>query len=203
MAMKFQRQVKTPQEIQEINAELNRVACGTALGGRVCDASCRAVCSKCGSTVCACACHSGCEDIPQTLTTDENFPIESKIAPLAFEFKRLKIFEPFWSCEGHNDNSGALWKIPRVWFYCDSVLSVRLLSDVLKDLEIEKYIAVPWLVRLTFTEDDNPGTAFSLEPELTQNPDADLETLQGDILAIAENLYGRMMIKAGILKAKI
>jgi len=58
------------------------------------------------------------------MTTDANFPIESGIAPLVFELKRLGVFEPCWSCEGHNDPGGNLWKIPRVWFYCDSVVQV-------------------------------------------------------------------------------
>ncbi len=146
-----------------------------------------------------CACTSDCPHISTVLTTDKNFPIENKIAPLAFELKRLEVFKPCWSCEGHNDKTGQLWKIPRLWFYCDSVVYVRLLSDVLKDLEIEDRLETPWQVRVTFSDKGNPSTAFALEPEASAGVQPRLETLQGDVLTITECVYERMMEKASSL----
>ena len=135
------------------------------------------------------------------MTSDPNFPIESGIAPLVFELEQLGVFEPCWSCEGHNDASGALWKIPRVWFYCDSVVQVRLLSDVLKNLKIDEMTIAPWQVRLTFSNEDNPLTTFSIRPDIGPNDSYALEKLQGDIRAITQFLRPMMLKGASQLAA--
>ncbi len=93
----------------------------------------------------------------------ESHPLESRIAPLVYELKRLEVFDPCWSCAGHNGTDGALWKIPRV---------------------------VP-----TFSEGDNAGTTFSLEPGALEPgppgpgaPSPPLAVLQRDLDTIAEHL---------------
>lgn len=199
IVMKIERQEKSAQESAEIRAELSKVASPPAKTERVCDPSCDAVCSTCGVTNCLCACFNGCPHIPSVLTSDPNFPIESKIAALAFELKRLEVFKPCWSCEGHNDRTGALWKVPRVWFYCDSVLHVRLLADALKDLEIDKLISGPWQVRLTFSDENNPDTTFSLEPVTERGSGTTLAALQQDVMVIVDKLNPMMVEKAGAL----
>ena len=199
--MKIERREKSAQESAEIRAELLKVASPPAKAGRVCDPSCDLVCSTCGATNCSCACFKGCPHIPSVLTSDPNFPIESKIAALAFELKRLEVFRPCWSCEGHNDHAGALWKVPRVWFYCDSVLHARLLADALKELEIDELISGPWQVRLTFSDENNPDTTFSLEPVIERGSRATLESLQQDVMIIADKLNPIMVQKAGALLA--
>lgn len=199
--MRIERLKKTEQEKSEIRAELARVADPPVRTVRVCDPDCDEVCPTCASTNCACCCSKDCPKISITLTTDPNFPIENKIAPLAYELKRLGVYEPCWSCEGHNDNAGDLWKIPRVWFYCDSVVHVRLLSDVLMDLGIGELLNVPWQVRVTFSEDDNPSTTFSLEPVMDQPLKITLQALQQDIQVIAERLEEMVKEKASDLKA--
>ena len=79
-------------------------------------------------------CRRDCAKAPARLSSDpDRFPVEEKIAPLVFELKKLGVFFPCWSCEGHNDPSGKLWKLPRVWFYADSVVHLRLLSDAIND----------------------------------------------------------------------
>jgi len=133
------------------------------------------------------------------LTSDPNFPIETLIAPLAFELKRLGVFKPCWSCEGHNDHAGELWKIPRVWFYGDSVVHVRLLSDVLKELEIDGRLQTPWQVRLTFSDEDNPATTFSLEPETGSGPELSLDALQEDVKVLTQYLVPAFIRRAEVL----
>ena len=199
--MKIERREKSAQESAEIRAELSKVASPPAKTGRVCDPSCDLVCSTCGDTHCSCACFNGCPQIPSVLTSDPNSPIEGKIASLTFELKRLGVFKPCWSCEGHNDYAGALWKVPRVWFYCDSVLHVRLLADALKDLEIKELISGPWQVRLTFSDKNNPDTTFSLEPVIQRSSGATLAALQQDVMVIADKLNPMMVEKAGALLA--
>ena len=117
----------------------------------------------------------------------ENSPLESRIAPLAYELKRFRNFEPCWSCEGHNGPDGSLWKIPRVWFYCESVVQVRVLSDAVSEHRLAAQLSAPWRVVLTFSDPDNVDTTFSLEPSLGPNRPK-LSALQRDIDIIAEHL---------------
>jgi len=161
-------------------------------------------CEPAGQPVCGPAClHQGtrecsrhCPDIPQALSSDpENFPLETRIAPLVFELKRLKVFEPCWSCEGHDGTDGKLWKIPRIWFYCQSVVHLRVLADSVKRLYLEKKLATPWHVVITFSDQDNVDTTFSLEPSLDQNR-PDLTTIQRDIDTIAEHLHDMVIAEA-------
>ncbi len=196
--MKIEHPDRSPEDKRGVHADLLRIVNPPART-RVCNEACDAVCPTCGSTGCACSCSSACPHISTVLTCDPAFPIEELIAPLAFELKRLGVFEPCWSCEGHKDKTGNLWKVPRVWFYCDSVVYVRVLSGVLKDMDIEERLEVPWQVRVTFSDDKNLGTAFSLRPDTAEKPNVTLEQLQRDVRAITEGLYDRVMKKAGIL----
>lgn len=185
-----------------VRADLEKASSSVVTEGRVCNPECHAVCPSCSSTSCACCCSSDCGHIPVQLTSDPNFPVETLIAPLAFELKRLGVFEPCWSCEGHNGHDDRLWKIPRIWFYCDSVVHVRLLSDVLKELEIDERIHGPWRVQLTFSDEDNPATTFSLEPEIGPGPGLSLKVLQQDIKVITEYLAPMFARRAELLAEK-
>ncbi len=110
-------------------------------------------------------CSRQCPDLPRMLSSGpENHPLESRIAPLVYELKRLEVFDPCWSCEGHNGTDGALWKSPRVWFYLRSVVHLRVLADALKELHLDRRLSVQWRVVLTFSDGDNADTTFSLEP---------------------------------------
>lgn len=197
--MKIERKKGDRRANAGVLADLEKASSAGVTEGRICSPECDAVCPSCSSTSCACCCSSDCAHIPVVLTSDPNFPIETMIAPLAFELKRLGVFEPCWSCEGHNDHDDKLWKIPRVWFYCDSVVHVRLLSDVLKELEIDELINGPWQVRLTFTDEDNPATTFSLEPEIGPGPELSLKVLQEDVKAITQYLHPKFTRRAELL----
>ena len=133
-------------------------------------------------------CSRHCPDIPRVLTSDpENHPLESRIAPLVYELKRLEVFDPCWSCEGHNGADGALWKIPRVWFYCRSVVHLRVLADALEQLHLDHRLNVPWRIVLTFSDGDNADTTFSLEPSPAASRPL-LAPLQRDVDTIAQHL---------------
>lgn len=124
------------------------------------------------------------------LSVDPDLPIEPNIASLVFEMKRLGLFTPCWSCEGHLGTGGALWKLPRVWFYCESLTHVRLLADGLKDLDVGKKLSTRWQIVVTFSDADNPETTFSLEPAASSGDTVDLSALQQDAQAIARALQG-------------
>lgn len=133
-------------------------------------------------------CSRDCPDIARALSSDpERYPLEARIAPLAFELKRLGVFYPCWSCEGHLGSDGSLWKIPRIWFYSDSVVHVRVLAESIKALYMNKNLNLPWHVVITFSDGDNADTTFSLEPRLGEERPS-LAALQKDIDTIAEHL---------------
>lgn len=133
-------------------------------------------------------CSRHCPDIPRILSSDpEKHPLEGRIAPLVYELKRLEVFHPCWSCEGHNGPDGKLWKVPRVWFYCESVVHLRVLTGAVKELHLAEKLGVPWRVVVTFSDDDNADTTFSLEPNLDHERPL-LPALQRDMDTIAEHL---------------
>lgn len=141
-------------------------------------------------------CTRDCPEIPRMISSDpDKHPIEPLIAPLVFELKRLEVFEPCWSCEGHNGTDGKLWKAPRVWFYCNSVVQLRVLANAVQELHLKGRLSAPWQVVLTFSDDDNANTTFSLEPNLAA-ANAELEALQRDVAAIAEHLHSTVFSEA-------
>ena len=165
---------------------------------RPCGSACQKVCPTCGSVSCQCQCAPDCEHIPTALSSDpENYPIEESIAPLVYTLKAIGHFQPCWSCEGHMDVRGdRIWKIPRVWFYCNSTLHLRLLGDVLQEFAIEHVTGVPWIVKLTFSDDDNPDTTFSLRPDPASIGDVSLADLQNDARMLAKRLPDALRARA-------
>ncbi len=183
--MKIERRKDGCGRVARIRQELGEILHGGMDGVPVCAPDC----PKAG----AARCSRHCPDIPRVLSSDpENHPLEGRIAPLAYELKRLEVFDPCWSCEGHNDAEGALWKIPRVWFYCRSVVHLRVLADALKELHLDRRLSVQWRVVLTFSDGDNADTTFSLEPDALapsrRAPRSPLAALQRDVETIAEHL---------------
>jgi len=167
---------------------------------RPCGTHCHRVCTVCGSTDCRCGCSRTCADIPHVLSGDPvEDPLEAGIAPLVYELNRLKVFHPCWSCEGHYGSGDRLWKAPKVWFYCRSVVHLRLLSDSLTELHARNIVGVPWQVRLTYSKADDPDTMFSLEPVVDWSDAPSLDALQADVGAIAEHLCGMVTGRARIL----
>ncbi len=178
--MKIDRRKDGRGRVAQVRQELGEILHGGMDGVPVCASDCpRAGPGRCSRH---------CPDLPRMLSSDpENHPLESRIAPLVYELKRLEVFDPCWSCEGHNGTDGALWKIPRVWFYCRSVVHLRVLADALKELHLDRRLSVQWRVVLTFSDGDNADTTFSLEPS-PADPRPPLAALQRDVDTIAEHL---------------
>ena len=163
--MHIARRERLSDCIHKLRSQIVDAICPTNADGRICGARCTLVCPQCGSTACRCTCSPQCAEAPRALSSDpDRYPIEPAVLPLVFEMKRIGLFEPCWSCEGHLGTDGALWKLPRVWFYCDSMAHLRLLADLLDALEFSHRLAVRWQVVVTFSNADNPHTTFSLEP---------------------------------------
>jgi len=137
-------------------------------------------------------CRRDCAEAPKRLSSEgEKYPVEPLVAPLVFEVKKLGMFEPCWSCEGHLGPTGELWKVPRVWFYSDSVIHVRALANAVAEMfnskDPQKKLSARWHVVLTHSDADNPDTTFSLEPQWSE-ADKTLPGLQNDLKILAEGL---------------
>ena len=158
-------------------------------------------CADCADYQPARGCHRYCPAAPRRLSSDgEHSPVEPLAAPLVFELKKLGVFHPCWSCEGHADEAGALQKIPRVWFYADSVVHIRGLSEAVTRLFHARRLSARWQVVLTYSDPDNPDTTFSLEPE----PAADLalNALQADLRVMADELARAFWLACDALAAQ-
>ncbi len=147
-------------------------------------------------------CSPQCPDVPRLLSSDpDKHPLEPLIAPLVYELQRLAVFQPCWSCEGHNDPGGALWKLPRVWFYADDLIHVRALTDAIKGLEFGRRLNATWQVVLVSHDPENPDCSFSFVP--ARGPDLTLAMLQADIGVIAAALCDVVAKAATDLTRKI
>lgn len=181
----------------ETSREAQAVATDTGVTGRVCGPQCTVKCPTCGSTACQCKCSPDCPEAPALLSSDpKEHPVEPGIVPLVFALKRTGYFSPCWSCEGHLGPDGALWKLPRVWFYCDSMVHVRLLYGALHSLKLAGILRHDWQVAVTFSDPDNPETTFSLEPDLAEARSVPLKELQADSSRLADALEAALIKEA-------
>lgn len=202
--MRITRRDPSSARFQRLQEDLSRAAHTDDAKGRVCSENCTIICTRCGSTACRCACSDACPEASRVMSSDVDQPIESGVAPLVFEMKRIGLFMPCWSCEGHLGPTGALWKLPRVWFYCDSLTHIRLLADGVKDLELQGDLTTRWQVVVTFSDPDNIETTFSLEPVAPSVDDSTvtLAGLQKDLHTLSRSLEAIMGEQARKLQRK-
>jgi len=149
---------------------------------------CRVPCSCSGSSHCACLCGPTCDKAPVQMSSDGNrYPIEPGIVRLVFAFCCLRLCPPYWSCEGHSHDDHTIRRLPQVWFYSWSSLYPRLIAEGVAQLHVERRIANPWHVCLTYSE-GGLCTGHSLEPDLKMMDRKDLPSLQADLTVIADRL---------------
>lgn len=199
--MRIERRDSPADRARKLASDIAQAAMASGVDGRVCGESCTLKCSQCGATACQCDCSADCADAPRALSPEpDQFPIEPGIMPRVFEMKRLGLFTPCWSCEGHLRPDRSLWKLPSVWFYCDSLVHVRLLSQGLSHLRAARALSVPWQVAVTFSDSDNPETTFALEPSRSGDGELSLPALQKDAGVIARALNKMMNDEARTLQ---
>ncbi len=159
-------------------------------------ANCMEICPTCGSATCRCNCTAKCPTSAKKLSSDAVlYPIESKIMPLVYCFNAMNICQTCWSCEGHNDTSGKLEKLPQIWFYTDSFMLLRIIDDCLSLLNAKSLLLVPWQVSTTYTAKTSQKNAFALKPDVSLIDNKDLNTLHKDIITIVDN-FPEMINKA-------
>lgn len=158
---------------------------------------CTVSCSCSGSAHCSCDCSAECDSAPRMMSSEpENFLIESGIVPLVYEFYCLRSCHPCWSCEGHNDSDGNIYRLPQVWFFTTSVIYPRLIDEHIHALRHKEKLGTPWHVCLTYAPSESPYSAFALKPNMTESVKPTLESLQSDAMAIARGFSDNIRVRA-------
>lgn len=98
----------------------------------------------------------------------------------------MRVFQPCWSCEGHETGTGALWKLPQIWFYVGAEIQARLMADALRTLLGNRAIASEWEVAITRSASDDPETTYCLKPVAGET--VKLDQLQRDLSILTEQL---------------
>ena len=124
-----------------------------------------------------------------------DYPIEAGIVPLVYALNCLRLTQPCWSCEGHNNKAGEIEKLPRVWFYAHSTIYPDLISDLLFDLDIAGRLSLAWHVCVVRWS-DGPDAAFSIEPKIRSTSEPELMGLRCDVRIIADSLRTDMRVKS-------
>lgn len=146
---------------------------------------CRMPCSCSSSSVCACLCGPTCAHAPVAMSSEgDRYPVEPKVVELVFGLNCLQVCPPFWSCEGHRAQDGALQRVPQVWFYTRSLVYPRLIGDWLARLYFKKRIRNPWHICVSYSE-SSLDTGFSIEPDMKQIERVCLGELHEDVAVLA------------------
>jgi hypothetical protein len=200
IAIRIEHPVASTDRERQRRAEIALAIEGRQIDGRICGETCTIACTVCGASACQCMCSMQCPDMPRAISSDpDNHPIEPAVAPLVFAMTRVAAFQPCWSCEGHLGLDGKLWKVPRVWFYSETMVAVRLLTDGLGDLARTGKLQTSWRVSVTYSDPKNAETTFSLEPSRPFDEANGLAKLQEDMSIIAEALSATMHSQAQAL----
>ena len=153
-------------------------------------------CQHCCKHV-ALSCNAKCVDAPRALSSDpDNYPVEPKVVPLVYELRKTRVMQPCWSCEGHFDNAGNLWKYPQVSFYSVTSVYAMLLVNHLTLLKHKKLLNYDWQVAVSSFGQQCSSTTYTIEPKLHPTSDQHLGAMQADLLCIAENLDDQLKIAA-------
>lgn len=144
-------------------------------------------CSGCNQHV-PVSCSSKCEQAPQSLSSEPaSYPVETNVVPLVFELSATRLMQPCWSCEGHLNASGELWKLPQVSFYSASPIYPQLLLKHICALAMHKQLTYPWHVVLS-DFGQTWETTYTLEPNLNREQKVHLGNLQHDLNTLADHL---------------
>lgn len=145
----------------------------------------------------AVSCDVNCDNAPQALSSEpEQHPIEDNVVKIVFELSTLRLMQPCWSCEGHLNGQGKLWKLPQVGFYAASALYPKLLATYLTRLKNQKDLNYPWQVTIV-DYGQTWGPTYQMEPALNQiEEDIELPLLQADLQRISNGLAEQLKQEA-------
>ena len=149
---------------------------------------CRTPCAPHASRSCTCSCAPDCAHVLTAMSSEAaRYPIEPHIANLVFAFNQLGVTPTYWSCEGHMLEEGKLRRPPQVWFYAQSPIYPKIISELTLKLKAQRKVHNPWHVTVSYT-DDHFTTGYNLEPQTFAIAKPNLQSMQQDTLAIAADL---------------
>ena len=157
---------------------------------------------RCGNSA-ASVCSMSCPDFRDSMSTDPKEGIEEAIAPMVFELARLSPLDPCWSCEGHLDPMGELWKTPKVWFYCDSIVAIRVLTASIQDLFLVRKLSAQWQIAAVYTGETGLDPMFSIQPCIQEGDGDTLRRLRKDSALISTHVNDLFRRHAGQFKASL
>ncbi len=128
-----------------------------------CDVTC--TCGRASKT-CGCLCSADCPHAAKMLSSDpERYPLEAGTVALVYEINALRVMQPYWSCEGHQNSDGQLVKLPTVMFYAQSPAYVDLLVQHLHALKFRRALNHDWqFVCLGIAANGHGCSSYALEP---------------------------------------
>lgn len=189
---------------ESARAELEQlIAQPTAQQLRPCP-GCQLPCNADQPWQCASNCNASCENAPQALSSEpELHPIESAVISIVFEITTLRLIQPCWSCEGHLDGRGELWKLPQISFYSASALYPMLINNHINRLKYNNLLNYPWMVTMVdYGQTWSP--TYQIEPSLNQTREGlDLQLMQNDLQRIGENMANCIKDEARLMLASI
>lgn len=193
----FLNRQKAEQELQELLAQPGPQEL------RPCP-NCSMPCESDFPAECAVSCDANCQNAPQALSSEpDNFPIEQHVVNIVFELSTLRLLQPCWSCEGHLNGQGELWKLPQVSFYAASELYPKLLAAYLNRLKSQQRLHYPWQVTIA-DYGQTWGPAYQMEPALNQiDTEIRLDFLQADLHTISEGLAEQIKQEARLMLANV
>jgi len=109
------------------------------------------------------------------------------VIPLVYELYASGLAQPCWSCEGHDDADGHLYKWPQVWFYSSSDTYLDLLRTTLASLHDAGRTSRAWQVERSVWQPDAGAPMY----ELHACADGDVPTLaqlQADLRTLGRSL---------------
>lgn len=134
-------------------------------------------------------CNAKCVNAPRALSSDPaRYPVEPKVVPLVYELRKTRVMQPCWSCEGHMDADGKLWKYPQVSFYSSTPLYAVLLVNYLTLLKHKKKLNQEWIIVISGFGQKHTGITYTIEPKLNADSKPHLGSLHCDLITIADNL---------------
>lgn len=153
-------------------------------------------CPGCSKVLHSGGCSPLCNDAAKALSSEpDRYPLEPFVVAIVYELNNLYLLQSCWSCQGHLDQQGRLWKLPQISFYAASPLYPQLLSNYLGQLLFEKKLSHTW--RVAFTNfGQSLAATYCIEPSLEVGQSPDLDQIHRDLLHIGQRLADNLRQEA-------
>ena len=149
-------------------------------------------------------CSPKCPEAPRSLSIEpDRYPLEAKVVPFVFALRTMRLMQTCWSCEGHMNPEGEIWKTPQISFYSTSSIYPKLLINHIGRLKSEKKLAYEWRIVLSDYGQKPWAVTYTVEPILESVDPPRLGALQGDLLKIGEDLADHIANEARSLLRQI